>query len=204
MWSLRKLTNAFDIRYMYMSFVRIFFLVIPRTKEFWSIITFIHSILQAWMNEFYYFYQSHKKDGQYHSYKKVMLFLLCTSCLVNKTQRGEKSLISVQNRFRAYLKQCQFLDSSRLFFSVLQASASMQCWNKNNPVIWLDLIIKFSLKENKSQNEKCYRNLIINLRIIFHLPGNTCCANFFLTISSQSASLTNTKIPGLLLGKKKE
>lgn len=128
---------------------------IPRTKGCWSIIQFIQSCRHGWMT-FYYCYQScKKKDRQYHSYKKVM-FLFCTSCLLNKTPRGEKILISVQKRFQAYLK----LSASGFFqtiISVLQASASMQRWNKNNPVIWFDLVIKFSLKENKSQNEKFKR-----------------------------------------------
>lgn len=95
-----------------------------------------------------------KKDEQYHSYKKSNVVSFLYFLFGQQTQWGEKILISVQKRFQAYLK----LSASRFFktiISVLQASASMQRWNKNNTVIRLDLVIKFSLKENKSQNEKC-------------------------------------------------
>lgn len=115
----------------------------------------IYSFNLAGMDEWHFtiVIKGVKKVRQYHSYKNVM-FLFCTSCLLNKTQWGEKILISVQKRFQAYLK----LSASGFFKTIisgLQASASMQRWNKNNTVIRLDLVIKFSLKENKSQNEKC-------------------------------------------------
>lgn len=87
---------------------------IPRTKGCWSIISFIQSCRHGWMT-FYYCYQScKKKDRQYHSYKKVM-FLFCTSCLLNKTPRGEKILISVQKDSR-HIWNWQLLDFSRLLF----------------------------------------------------------------------------------------
>lgn len=55
-----------------------------------------------------------KKDEQYHSYKKVM-FLFCTSCLVNK-HNDVKRFWFLYKKDSRHIWNCQLLDFSRLLF----------------------------------------------------------------------------------------
>lgn len=98
-----------------MSFVTLFFGGFQEQKDVAVLYhLFIQSCRHGWMTFYYCYQRCKKKVRQYHSYKKVM-FLFCTSCLLNKTPRGEKILISVQKDSR-HIWNCQLLDFSRLLF----------------------------------------------------------------------------------------